>query len=121
MVRVDDLIRAAIELGVARARLGAIADSAAVSLQEVSPEQERLVERVAHVIPRVAGRLPWRADCLVQATAAKRWLCASGIASTIHFGVPKEKQPAFEAHAWLTVGTIIVTGGDISGYIPLER
>ena len=121
MVRVDDLIRAAIELGIARARLGANADRAAVSLNALSPEQEGLVERVAHVIPRVAARLPWRADCLVQATAAKRWLRASGIGSTIHFGVPKEKQAEFEAHAWLTVGTRIVTGGDISGYVPLER
>ena len=121
MVRIGDLIRAAAELGFSRVRLGENADRAKVSLNPLSPEQDALVERVAHVIPLVAARVPWRADCLVQATAAKRWLSASGIASTIHFGVPKEKQPAFEAHAWLTVGTRIVTGGDISGYVPLEN
>ena len=120
MVRIGDLVRATLELGYARARLGAMPDSAAVPLNMLSPEQEGLVARVAHVIPRVAVRLPWRADCLVQATAAQRWLRASGIGSTIHFGVPKEKQAEFEAHAWLTVGTRIVTGGDISGYIPLS-
>ena len=121
MVRIDDLIRATIELGIARVRLGAPPDGAEVPLSRVSPEQEALIERVAGIIPRVAARLPWRADCLVQATAAKRWLNASGIAATIHYGVPRTKQPDFEAHAWLTAGTHIVTGGDISGYIPLER
>lgn len=121
MVRIGDLVRAMLELGYARARLGAMPDGSAIALDELSPEEECLIKRVAHVIPRVAARLPWRADCLVQATAAKRWLSASGIASTIHFGVLREKQPAFEAHAWLTVGTRIVTGGDISGYVPLEN
>ena len=35
-------------------------------------EQERLVEQVAFAIPRVAKRVPWRADCLVQALAGER-------------------------------------------------
>ena len=96
-------------------------DGAAVSLDELSPEEERLIERIAYVIPRVAARLPWRTDCLVQAIAAKRWLARSGIVSRLHFGVPREKQPEFEAHAWLTVGERIVTGGDIDVYVPLAR
>ena len=121
MTRIDDIARAAIELGLARIRLGAIADGAAASSKVLSLEEEALVERIAHVLPRVAARVPWRADCLVQATAAKRWLGAAGIGSTVHFGVPKEKQPKFEAHAWLTVGTRVVTGGDVSGYVPFER
>lgn len=121
MVRIDDVIRAVVELGLARVRLGSKTDRAAVSSNALSPEQDGLVERVADVIPRVAARLPWRADCLVQAKAAQHWLARSGIASSLHFGVPKEKQPEFEAHAWLTVGSRVVTGGDISGYAPLER
>ena len=84
-------------------------------------KEGRLVERVAYVVPRVAARLPWRADCLIQARAAEHWLATAGIASELHFGVAKIKQPTFEAHAWLTVGDRIVTGGDISGYVPLER
>ena len=121
MVRISDLVRATLELGYARARLGAMPDVAAVSLDELSPEEERLIERIAYVIPRVAARLPWRTDCLVQAIAAKRWLARSGIVSRLHFGVPREKQPEFEAHAWLTVGERIVTGGDIDVYVPLAR
>ena len=121
MVRVDDLGRAMLELAIARVRLGAMPVGAAVSLGALSPEGEALVERVAYVIPRVAARVPWRADCLVQAMAAKHWLAASGVESTIHFGVPRKKPPQFEAHAWLTAGHRLVTGGDISGYIPLNR
>ena len=121
MVRVGDLGRATIELAIARVRLGAMQDGAAVSLKALSPEGEALVERVAYAIPRVAARVPWRADCLVQAMAAQRWLASSGVDSTIHFGVPREKPPQFEAHAWLTAGHRLVTGGDISGYVPLER
>ena len=121
MVSISDLGRAAFELGLARVRLESKPDGAMLSSEALSPKQKALVERVAYAIPRVAVRLPWRADCLVQAMAAKHWLDRAGIASTIHFGVPKEKQPEFEAHAWLTVGERVVTGGDISGYSPLRR
>ena len=121
LVLLVDGLRSAIELAIARVRLGEMPDGAAVTLKALSPDQDGLVERVAYAIPRVAARVPWRADCLVQASAARRWLASHGIGSTIHFGVPKTKQPAFEAHAWLTVGERVVTGGDISGYIPLER
>ena len=115
LLLVADLVRAAVELAVARVRK---ADRAAVAFDGGSAH---LVERVAYAIPRVAARLPWRADCLVQAMAARRWLSAHGIASTIHYGVPRHKAERFEAHAWLTAGDRLVTGGDISGFVPLER
>jgi hypothetical protein len=83
--------------------------------------QYALIERVAFVIPRVAARLPWRADCLVQALAAEHWLKRAGILTTLTLGVPKDKSTTFEAHAWLSAGDRIVTGGDISGYVPLAR
>ena len=115
LLLVADLARAAVELAVARVRK---ADRAAVTFDG---EPRNMVERVAYAIPRVAARVPWRADCLVQAVAAKRWLSAHGIASTINYGVPRQKAERFEAHAWLTAGERLVTGGDISGFVPLER
>ena len=121
MLRLGDMVRAVVELGFARARLAAKADSAKASLNALSPEEERLVERVAYVIPRVAARVPWRADCLIQAHAAQRWLTSAGITSDLHFGVPKVKPPVFEAHAWLTVGDRVVTGGDIRHFTPFVR
>ena len=74
---------------------------------------------LSHPSGRVAAA--GHADCLIQARSAEHWLASAGIASKLHFGVPKTKQPVLEAHAWLTVGDRIVTGGDISGYVPLER
>ena len=121
MVRVDDVLRAAIELGFARVRSVRKVSDKNTQLSNLTMEDGKLVERVAYVIPRVAARLPWRADCLIQARAAEHWLASAGIGSDLHFGVPKIKQAMFEAHAWLTVGDRIVTGGDISGYVPLER
>lgn len=84
-------------------------------------QQAALVDRVAYVIPRVAARLPWRADCLVQALAAERWLARAGIATMLTLGVPRAKRPEFEAHAWLSAGDRIVTGGDVRGYVPLVK
>ncbi len=123
-VAIIDLIRAGIELGSARIRLRTldlrtlIAGEAGAPIK-LDPSQYNLVDRVAYAIPRVAVRLPWRADCLVQAIAAERWLRSAGVPSTIHFGIPKVKSAKFEAHAWLRVGKRIVTG-DISGYVPLR-
>ncbi len=76
---------------------------------------------MAFAIPRVAARLPWRADCMVQALAAQRWLAAHDIASSVRLGVRPRDDDEFEAHAWLTVGEAVVTGGDISPYSEFRR
>jgi len=121
-----DIASAGIELAIARLRLKsghqqALTDSPGVPTATLNPGQAALVERVAFVIPRVAARLPWRADCLVQALAARRWLGRHGVATTLTCGVPRDKPADFEAHAWLTAGTRIVTGGEIRGYVPFTR
>lgn len=75
--------------------------------------------RVAWVIPRVATRVPWRADCLVQALAARRWLAQSGIAAELWIGTRKDQQQGFQAHAWVCVDETVITGGNIQGFVPL--
>lgn len=79
-----------------------------------------LVRRVAFAIPRVAARVPWRSDCLVQAVAGQRWLASLGIESTLSIGVRKTVEHGFEAHAWLKVGEESVTGGDVSTFSVLS-
>ena len=121
-----DLARAAFELALARLCLNSRHARALVAAPTgesilFDVREAALVERVAFAIPRVAIRLPWRADCLVQALAAKRWLSRHGVATTLTLGVSKDMRGEFEAHAWLAAGTRIVTGGDISGYVPLAR
>jgi hypothetical protein len=65
-------------------------------------------------------RVPWRADCLVQAMAAQHWLRRHGLESRIAIGVRERGEGPFEAHAWLMCGDIAVTGGDIREYVPLQ-
>ena len=123
-----DLVHATIELAVARVRLrsrqardllGSSETASRPSPQILDRSLVELVERVAFAIPRAGRRLPWRADCLVQALAAQRWLGRHGVDTQIIVGVPKPMPSDFEAHAWLKAGGRVVTGGDISGYVPL--
>ena len=121
-----DATRAVIELALARVRLrkADICNMVTDPPQRDRPlteRQEARVRRIGYLIPRMAARMPWRADCLVQATAARNWLRRSGIASQIRLGVRRSPAAEMEAHAWLLVGQRVVTGGDISTYSPLVR
>ena len=71
---------------------------------------------IAYVLPRVAARLPWRSDCLIQAMAAQRWLQRSGIATRIVIGVDQPKDGPFVSHAWLEYRGERLIGGDIARY-----
>lgn len=121
-----DAARAALELARARRDLGrrSGAELLRQSRQPARPrprtpaEAEALAARVAFVVPRVAARLPWRADCWVQALAARSWLARSGVSSEVIIGV-RQDRGGFEAHAWLRHGDRIVTGGEVGGYAPL--
>ena len=79
-----------------------------------------LIERVSAAIGRAHHRVPWRADCVVQALAARRWLRRHGVPSSISIGVKDVGKNRFDAHAWLTCGDRVVTGGDIAPYAPLQ-
>ena len=121
-----DLARALFELAFARVRIGLWKNgwnkvlsqlkSLAEPSHDVAGHQLALVERIAFVVPRVASRVPWKSDCLVQALAAQRWLRAARIKSTLSIGVREQRAAEFEAHAWLSVGNMLVTGGDLSGF-----
>lgn len=123
---IADLARAGFELAVGRLLLGSAQAQALIAASpspttKLDGAETELVERVAFAIPRVAARVPWRADCMVQALAAEHWLRVHGIATTLTLGVPRDKLTEFEAHAWLTAGDRVVTGGDVRGYVPLRR
>lgn len=123
-----DCVRAVFELALANRRLGAetarkllAATPAARSsgAPVLSQAQAGLLARVAFIVPRVGAWLPWRSDCLIQALAAQRWLAGHAIGSDICIGVRKPADDEFGAHAWLKVGDLVVTGGDISTYAAL--
>lgn len=126
-----DCGRAVLELALARRTLGRAPSSELTKLAArqdgrepaaaLDDENRRLLERVTIAIRRAAHRVPWRSDCLVQALAAQRWLAAKGIAAQLNLGARKGESADFAAHAWLCVGDLIVTGGDVSEYSRFER
>ncbi len=118
-----DLAVAIVELGIARVRI-ATADRRSL-LQPRTTVSNRgansfgRVERVRVAIARASHRLPWRADCLVQALAARHWLGRLGVETSLRIGVPGKRRDQFEAHTWLMHGEIVITGGDIDDYVAL--
>lgn len=124
-----DILRAIVELAIARVRLGtrdtrellrrAQARNRPVPMSTPNPNPDALVDRVSFAIPRAGRRVPWRADCLVQALAAQHWLRRRGVMTTLVIGVRKPKPADFEAHAWLMAADRIVTGGQVGGYHPI--
>ena len=81
-------------------------------------------ELIGWAIAAAAARVPWRSDCLLQAMAASMWLDRTQITYKLNIGVRKNAAGELEAHAWLTSGTITVTGDllDLECFstIPLE-
>jgi len=65
--------------------------------------------RVRWAVETAARNLPWKPVCLPQAVAATRLLRRRGIASTLYLGI--DRAANYDAHAWVRVGKLIVTGG----------
>lgn len=81
------------------------------------PSRDQL-DLVSWAIAAAAHRVPWRADCLIQAMVAARWLRQLEAPWQFHIGVRREPDGQLAAHAWLAVGTKIVTGNlaDLNTY-----
>ncbi len=79
-----------------------------------------LIARVTWAIPRAAKMVPWRSDCLVQTKAGQNWLKRQGVPSTIRLGSRKLPGGKMDAHAWLVCEGEVVTGGDISTFVPFR-
>ena len=82
--------------------------SADPGTRKADPE---VLRRVGIAVSAAGGNVPWRSDCFPQAIAAHKLLRKYGYASTIHLGVDKAGAGDLLAHAWLSCGETIVTGG----------
>ena len=76
----------------------------------LSPDEETSVFAVRWAIGAVAPWLPFRAQCLQQAIAARAMLARRGIGSVLHLGVGDPTGTKLVAHAWLDAGRLQVTG-----------
>lgn len=81
--------------------------------RETSTATRRLAWRVGGAVTAMSAYTPFEATCLVQALAAKRVLASKHVRTTLYFGVHR-LDSGFGAHAWLRVGTEVVTGGSES-------
>jgi hypothetical protein len=118
-----DLARAVWELALANRRLARGASPEEIvrppSGQMAHPDPA-LIARVGWAIPRAAAVVPWRSDCLRQATAARRWLGQAGIPTEIRLGARKDEAGRFHAHAWLICEGEVLIGGSIEAFQPFS-
>lgn len=81
-----------------------------------------LARQMGRAVLTASRHVPWQAACLPQALAAKLMLALRGHGSALHLGAKLDEGGALAAHAWLTCGGDIVTGGaGLPGYTPLVR
>ena len=81
-----------------------------------------LLASIRRAVMTAARNVPWNAVCLPQAMAAKAMLARRGCGSSFHLGAGFDGQGKLIAHAWLTVGDLVVVGAaGTSGITPLVR
>ena len=104
------------ELALARVRHAAwpvariLSDLESPSPRTPSQNVSADLARLSWAIAAAAHHVPWRADCLLQAMAAHRWLRRRGVSTDFFLGVRKDDQGDLHAHAWLRCGDVTVTG-----------
>lgn len=86
----------------------------------VQLERSELSRQIGRAVLTASRHVPWQAACLPQALTAKLMLARRGQGSAVHLGAKLDENGALAAHAWLTCGGDIVTGGGgLPGYTPL--
>ncbi len=76
-------------------------------------EETRTAEAVGWAVTALGKRVPWDGRCLAQALAATGMLRRRGLEGTVSFGACEGESAEFTAHAWLRVGSCVVTGGPV--------
>lgn len=66
---------------------------------------------VALAVDAAARHAPWECRCFAQALAATAMLRRRGLPCTTYFGVARDEDQQFQAHAWVRCGAEFVAGG----------
>jgi hypothetical protein len=74
-------------------------------------EETRIAEKIGWAVAAVGKRVPWDGRCFAQALAATSMLRRRGLEGTVSFGAGSGEAAGFDAHAWLRMGSCMVTGG----------
>jgi hypothetical protein len=70
-----------------------------------------IAKEIGWAVSVIAPRVPWDGRCLAQALAASAMLRRRSLEGTVSFGVCEGESSTFDAHAWLRLGSCVVTGG----------
>ena len=76
----------------------------------VSTASKTKLRQISTAIDLISRNVPWKAQCYVQALAAKMMLRMRNVDCTIYLGFRKSVNNFAEGHAWVRAGEIIVTG-----------
>jgi len=74
-------------------------------------EETRTAQEIGWAVGVLGRRVPWDGRCLAQALAATGMLRRRGLEGTVIFGARQGESAGFDAHAWLRLGSRMVTGG----------
>ena len=118
------LLTAICELAIARLRLAFSSERRVVEWVgrsgAGSPAREAVdLAALSWALSASARRVPWRADCLVAALAAIRWLRRLHLSPEAFVGVAKTPDGDFAAHAWVCCGDRPVVGATASEFIAI--
>jgi hypothetical protein len=87
-----------------------------------APGMPDVALRIGRAVVTASRHVPWQAVCLPQALAAKQMLALRGQGSVLHLGARLDEDGDLAAHAWLTSGDKILTGGaGLPGFTPLVQ
>lgn len=79
------------------------------------------VRKIVWAVSRTSRLIPKGQNCLLHALSTHRLLSRRGFPSRIQFGVNRDEDGAFSAHAWVELEGKVVMGSlpDLSQFIPL--
>jgi hypothetical protein len=73
-------------------------------------EDIRVAKEIGWAVDVLGRRVPWDGRCLARALAATGMLRRRGLEGTVIFGARWSESSCLDAHAWLRLGSLIVTG-----------
>jgi hypothetical protein len=79
----------------------------------LTPKQHHQALHLCRSISLASQYTPWHSNCLTQALVARFWCYHLNIPYILYIGFKKDatSTSGYAAHAWLTAGSIAITGG----------
>lgn len=85
------------------------------STTPATPADVAWARDVGAAVGLAARVTPWQSKCLAQAIAARALLRWRGVPCAVHLGVSTRDDVTPRAHAWTSVGEVMVTGAHAPG------